>query len=293
MGQDAPQSAQADHATELAVHVVSVDGSHVGIGQQPYVADARCRVAEAVDPQVVLVAPEGRDDRRCRRRLSLVSRMSPRSSVTRWRRESPATRAMSPTVFQCSTRTARPVDHRCGKRATSPAATTHSAPSTRILASQSTPSDRSRPLPPNHSALGIEPTASTTTAAGTRSPDESSTASTAPSPSNATGTSCIRKVTPASWWRRRTCAPSSVPSTLSMGSRSGATTVTWQPRVTATAATSHPMKLAPTTATDGAFLKASRSACASAIERTTWRPACGPGRSRRRGRSPVAMTIPS
>ena len=99
---------------------------------------------------------------------------------------------------------------------------------------------------------GRTPMPTTTRSAASRSPVESVTAS------GAIAVTVVPrwKRTPCDSWIARTMSPIAAPMTRSMGRASGATTCTSSPRVRSEAATSRPMKLAPTTTQRRAFARA-------------------------------------
>ncbi len=198
---------------------------------------------------------------------------------------------MAMALSQCSTRISSP-KRWLGQRATSPAATMPGA--ARVVASHTSPSSSASPEPSSQPVFGETPMPTTTRSASTSVSSASRTWVTRSPPSNPATPTPRRRSTPWSRWSSPITAPISSPSARPSGTGSASRIVTSQPAVRQVAATSAPMKPAPTTTTRRTPpSRAARTASASSIVRSVWTPASDsvPGSSR--GVAPVATTRPS
>ena len=197
----------------------------------------------------------------------------------------------STALLQCSTRMVSP-NRLLGQRAMSPAATTPGAEVAQV-ASQTTPLSRVIPDDSCQPVSGTTPMPTTTTSASTTEPSPRRTPVTRPSPSKPATVTPQRRSTPWSWWRAAQAAPISAGKARASGAGSASSMVTSTPRNRAEAATSAPMKPAPTTQTRDAASSSARRARQSASVRSTWTPARPSVPAILRGVAPVAMTRPS
>ena len=124
-------------------------------------------------------------------------------------------------------------------------------------------------------------------------PSLSRTCSTRLSPSIASTATPSRRSIPLRRWSSAQRSPISSPSTRPSGTGSASTSVTSAPRPRAVAATSEPMKPAPTTTRRAPCRSASRIARPSSSVRSVCRPSRSGAAGSVRGRAPVAMMSPS
>src|ERR1700682_6799891 len=201
------------------------------------------------------------------------------------------TRAWSATLLQCSTRTWYPTALR--HDLTSPSAHTLGA-LVRPAATQMTPLSTCTPLPPSHPVAGCEPIPTTTRSASSSVPSESTTCSTCPpAPRTSATPTPVRTSTPSARCSLATSDPVCSPSTDANGAGCGSTRTTCTPSPRRLAATSQPMKPAPTTTARRAEPACLRSARLSSNDRRTRIPSRSPNDGMRLGVNPVAMTSSS
>ena len=142
------------------------------------------------------------------------------------------------------------------------------------------------PLPSSHSVAGRDPMPTTTRSAGSSVPSVNTTLSTCPSPRTSATPTPRRTSTPSSRCSRATSSPICSPSTAASGVGCGSTSTTSTPRLRRLAATSQPMKPAPTTTACCAADACSRSAMLSSNDRSTRMPS----RSGKRRNAPRHQT---
>ena len=230
-------------------------------------------VADVVDRDVVVLAPE---ERHARRTLAAARACCARPSGPGAGRPPSARRGSRSPL--CGS----------GQRAMSPAAKMPGALVSRY-SSTSTPRSIARPACSASASRGRTPMPTTT-----RSAVERATALQRDLARVDRGRRVLPRwnTTPCSSCRPRTKSPSSGPSTRSSGRFSGATTCTSMPRARSEAATSRPMKLAPMTTARRAVAapRDDRPAVARACAGVHVRQVACPGSVSRTGSAPVASS---
>ena len=159
-------------------------------------------------------------------------------------------------------------------------------------ASVTTPFSRVSPDPASQSVAGIEPIPTTATDAASSVPSSSTTVRSPASPRMSTTPTPKRVSAPFSRCRSTRLDAISAPTMRVIGSGTGSTTVTWQPKPIAAAAISVPMKPPPTTTTCSPAVRLAAIRRESSSVRSCRTPDGG-CQGEGRAVAPVAMTSTS